>query len=343
MNFITNLQTRSKLMLLTTVAILSLLTIGLMGVMKLATVDAGLETVYNDRVVPLEQLKNIADAYAVNIVDTTHKTRNKNISFDDCAKNIHAAQSSIDKNWKAYMATTLTTEEAKLANEAQVTMDEGNKVAEEILKACEAHDENAVETISIQKMYPLVDPIGEKISALIELQLRVAKEEKDKATEIYESSRMMIIAIITASFLLIVILAAMIIKGIMGSVSHLEETIEEVAQNRNFTHNTKFEGSDELSEMGRKLNELIMMLRQAFQGIRSASAENLSVSAELSTTTLMIGKAAEEEAQIVSETTAESDKMKEAMKASAIEAEIVRDKALNARPFKSTRGTISAS
>jgi methyl-accepting chemotaxis protein len=331
MNFITNLQTRSKLMLLTAAAILSLLTIGLMGVMKLATVDAGLETVYNDRVVPLEQLKNIADAYAVNIVDTTHKTRNGNISFDDCAKNIHTAQATIDKNWKAYMATSLTTEEAKLANEAQATMDVGNKVTEEILKACEAHDRNAVETISIEKMYPLVDPIGEKISALIELQLRVAKVEKDKAAEIYESSRIMIIAIITASFLLIIILAAMIIKGIMGSVSHLEKTIEEVAHNRNFSYETKFEGKDELSDMGRKLNGLIMMLRQAFQGIRSASAENLSVSAELSTTMLMIGKAAEEEAQIVSETTAESDKMKVEMIASALEAKMVREKALNAR------------
>ena len=37
--------------------------------------EASLQTIYADRVVPLRDLKLIADAYAVNIVDTTHKVR----------------------------------------------------------------------------------------------------------------------------------------------------------------------------------------------------------------------------------------------------------------------------
>jgi methyl-accepting chemotaxis protein len=83
--------------------------------------------------------------------------------------------------------------------------------------------------------------------------------------------------------------------------------------------------------MGRKLNELVSMLRQSFQGIRSASSENLSVAAELSATTLSIGKLAEEEAHIVAQTTSESDHMKITMQNSAREAQSVREKALNAR------------
>lgn len=326
-----NLQTRSKLMLLTAIAILSLLIIGLMGIMKLAAVNTGLQTVYNDRVVPLQQLKMIADAYAVNIVDTTHKTRNGNISFDDCAKNINDAKSIIDENWKAYMATYLTPEEAKLAKEAEVAMANGDKATDDILKACKNQDAAKVGQISVSELYPRIDPIGEKISALMELQLRVAKEEKDKATEIYQSSRTMIIAIIIASFLLMVIIAVVIINGIMGSVTNLEKAIDEVSQNRNFTIENRFEGNDELSHMGRKLNGLIAALRQSFQGIRSSSAENLSVASELSATTLSIGKAAEEEAKIVTQTTHESDKMKEAMKESAREALLVKEKAIDAR------------
>lgn len=38
-------------------------------------------SVYNDRVVPLKQLKEISDAYAVNIVDCSHKVRNGNITW----------------------------------------------------------------------------------------------------------------------------------------------------------------------------------------------------------------------------------------------------------------------
>lgn len=123
----------------------------------------------------------------------------------------------------------------------------------------------------------------------------------------------------------------LIIRNITSSIARLEETIEAVAQNRDFTRVTKIEGNDELSQMSQKVNELVAVLRQAFQGIRSASSENLSVSAELSATTLSIGKAAEEEAKIVLQTTTESDTMKEVMKTSAREAEIVKDKAIGAR------------
>ncbi|MDP3291133.1 MAG: MCP four helix bundle domain-containing protein, partial [Sulfuricurvum sp.] len=71
MDFINNLATRSKLTLMTAIALIALVIIGLVGILKLSEVNKGLETVYNDRVVPLNQLKAIADAYAVNIVDTT--------------------------------------------------------------------------------------------------------------------------------------------------------------------------------------------------------------------------------------------------------------------------------
>ena len=331
MNLLNNFKTKSKLIVLIIISFISLLIIGVMGIIKLAAVENGLNTVYNDRVVPLEQLKIIADAYAVNIVDTAHKTRNGNVSFEDCAKNIKDAESTIDKNWKAYMATSLTPEEEKLAHETEKKMSEGDQVSSDLLKACENKDSSRLIEISKAELYPQIDPIGEKISALIELQLRVAKEEKEKATAIYQSSRTLIISVIIITFSIMIVLSTFIIKAITGSIARLEMAIETVAYERDFTHDTVFEGNNELAQMGRKLNALIAMLRQAFQSIRSASSENLSVSSELSATTLAIGRAAEKEAKIVTQTTVESDKMKETMNTSALEALNVRNKALGAR------------
>lgn len=45
------------------------------AVYRLQQSNAVLASVYNDRVVPLKQLKEIADGYAVGIVDTAHKAR----------------------------------------------------------------------------------------------------------------------------------------------------------------------------------------------------------------------------------------------------------------------------
>ncbi len=171
-----------------------------------------------------------------------------------------------------------------------------------------------------------------------ELNEKLATEERELVTEMKKrnlatldsnATMMGIIVFISASLMMGIFY--FIIQNITASISRLEETIEAVAQNKDFTRSTKIEGNDELSQMSRKVNELVNVLRQAFQGIRSASSENLSVSAELSATTLSIGKAAEAEARIVTQTTTESDQMKEAMKASAAEARSVREKAVGAR------------
>ncbi|QAB15369.1 MCP four helix bundle domain-containing protein [Hydrogenovibrio thermophilus] len=64
--------------------------------------------IYLDRIIPLKDLKIIADEYAVNIVDTNHKLRNENLTFEQASGNIQQAQQVIEETWNKYMATTLT-------------------------------------------------------------------------------------------------------------------------------------------------------------------------------------------------------------------------------------------
>ena len=209
-----NLKTKIKLSLLTLVALVGLLVLGIEGILQLKTVNHGLDTVYNDRVIPLEQLKIIADEYAVNIVDTTHQTRNGNFDFEKCILNINTAENKIKTQWDAYMATTLTVEEAALAKDAQKLMLEGNKIAQKIKDACKNKDSNLITKITIEELYPKIDPIGEKISALISLQLEVAKKETQIAFEIYETSKITTITTISLSFIIILFLAYTIIVDI---------------------------------------------------------------------------------------------------------------------------------
>lgn len=76
------------------VGLLSLVSIivGLTGLKGMSDSVNGLRTVYEDRVVPLRDLKVIADLYAVNIVDMTHKVRNSNIEWEEARKNLKDAR-----------------------------------------------------------------------------------------------------------------------------------------------------------------------------------------------------------------------------------------------------------
>jgi methyl-accepting chemotaxis protein len=95
----------------------------------------GLDTVYKDRVVPLEELKAVSDMYAVDIVDTSHKALVGAIDLKEARKHVADAQSRIFNKWKAYLATYLVPEEksqvakiAPLMKKADAAVDKLNVI-----------------------------------------------------------------------------------------------------------------------------------------------------------------------------------------------------------------------
>lgn len=96
--------------------------VGVLGLDGMRRAVGGLDTVYQDRVVPLRDLKEIADAYAVNTVDVTHKVRNGNLPAAEGLAAVERAEALIGKNWKAYLGTTLVEEERRLVPEIEKRM-----------------------------------------------------------------------------------------------------------------------------------------------------------------------------------------------------------------------------
>ena len=134
-------------------------------------------TIIEDRLLPMAQLKIIADMYAVNIVDTTHKTRSGAMSFDEGEKSIRDAMDVIDENWATYMSTYLTPEEKDLAKKFDRMRTRSATHIETLLKIIADHDQPALDTFASAKLYPLIDPLAQPVTDLINLQIRVANEE----------------------------------------------------------------------------------------------------------------------------------------------------------------------
>src|SRR6218665_1533774 len=90
------------------------------------TSRAALDTVLADRVIPLKDLKLVADSYAVNIVDSAQKARTGNLSFAQAAENIQKGKTELDAAWKRYAASDATEEEEGLAKQAEDAMAKAN-------------------------------------------------------------------------------------------------------------------------------------------------------------------------------------------------------------------------
>ncbi|MCZ8180126.1 MAG: methyl-accepting chemotaxis protein [Rhizobium sp.] len=129
-----------------------------------------------DRVIPMEQLKVISDAYAVEIVDAVHKVRSGAFTFEQGQQSVDTAMGKIETKWGEYIVTYLTPEEKIIADEFLKVRQNADAGVKELQALLVARDMEGLARFADTKLYPTIDPLGTEISKLIELQIRVAKE-----------------------------------------------------------------------------------------------------------------------------------------------------------------------
>jgi methyl-accepting chemotaxis protein len=218
MSLLTNLKLSRKLTILISVAVLLLIILGVVNIISLNKNITSLKTIYNDRVIPLQQLKEISDLYAVNIVDATHKTRNGNWSWEEGANNINIASKKISEIWKVYKSTFLTDKEKLLIKDAELLFEKANssiRNSEVIFK--EQNLEKLAEYTK-NELYQNIDPITNKISELITLQLEVSKFEYENGISIFNSAIIINIILIFFSIILLLFLGILLIRNIINQL-----------------------------------------------------------------------------------------------------------------------------
>jgi len=178
---------RSQLLLLVFTPIVALTIVGALGIEGMRTAVSGLDTVYRDRVVPMRDLKLIADAYAVNIVDASHKARNGGFNFDQALAEIVSAEARINNAWRAYKATYLVPQEVALVRKFETAQLEAEPLIRDLKSALRSNNRSQLEQLTVSALYPAIDPLSEIASELIALQLDLAKETYDDSRSLYDT------------------------------------------------------------------------------------------------------------------------------------------------------------
>ena len=118
-------MTSIKARLLVALGALSFLLIAISatGWVALGMANDAISSIFDDRVVPLRDLKVTSDMYAVNMVDAAHKVRSGALTWEQGAQSVDQAISEIDGRWSAYMASHMEADEKRLATETKQRMD----------------------------------------------------------------------------------------------------------------------------------------------------------------------------------------------------------------------------
>ena len=170
--------------------VLALALIAAVGWHASSTASQGLETVYNDRVVPLRDLKIISDMYAVNIVDTAHKVRNGNLDWAKGAAAVDEAGARIQEKWRAYMATYMDATEKALADDVARNMTAADALRNDLAGILRRQDQATLDRLVKERLYSAIDPVSDVIGKLVDLQIDEAGQTYSAASAAFRLARL---------------------------------------------------------------------------------------------------------------------------------------------------------
>jgi methyl-accepting chemotaxis protein len=272
---LSKLNVGPRLILLNILMAIFMIGIGIVGLRATSTVVASLETVYMDRTVPLGDLGKIGTLLNANFSEVLrafqHNPSGELAKLHDHptsehTERIQANKVVIDEAWARYMATRLTPEEQKLAEDFLKKRDA--YTSELLLPTVQALNSNDYSSEMVGRFLKgnrtLAKPMNDALDALVAYQIDTARLEHDQSTANYASLRTILIGAIIGSVALGLLLAWWIIGSITGPLNQMRATITEVEKSGDFTRRIPVSTGDEVGQTARSFNELLVALQQTF-------------------------------------------------------------------------------
>jgi len=247
---------KNKLFLTLALPMVSLLLLSGATMTIVSQIPQRLDTIFNDRVVPLQQLKAVSDAYAVAIIDATNKVSAGLLSATEAAAGVRAAQGTIREKWGAYAATYLTPEESRLAEEAKALMADANGEVERLLRSLDGGGGAREAASHVAPLYRAIDPLTAKVGELVDLQLGVAKQETDAAHAMVGTTRFWLLLGNGVILLLVGTLGFITYRTIARPLGSLNETLESCARDSDLRRTVTVERDDEVGNTARAFNQM---------------------------------------------------------------------------------------
>jgi methyl-accepting chemotaxis protein len=250
-----------RLKLIASIAMLSavIVTITAVSFFSISTISERTYSLVEDRIQPMAQLKIVADMYAVNIVDTTHKVAGGEMSWEDGATSLNTALATIDKAWKAYKSAYMAPDEQRLASEFEGHLAKSTQSLNELQQIISKRDTQSLVMFSRTTLYNTIDPLSGPINELINLQINAAKADyqstvEDKNAIFFWMTALSILALAVVGFSI-----AVVVGGVSGPLSRLEILMRRIASG---DLEVKLFGEDRKDEIG-KMIAAVAVFQQA--------------------------------------------------------------------------------
>jgi len=299
-----DMKISSRLMILLVILLAGLAPIGGLGLYAAGKAGSALDSVFDEKMMPLVQLISIAKANLGNRLAIT----NAIIQPENGAKNVQLITDNkelIDKQWAVFM-TSLTDAEnralaAKFAEVRARFVEQGIKPA---IAAMLANNPAEVKRIQFEQIEPLYAALDESLNALIEMEKRNTLKLREESASTFKSMRMLVIVLILVGMVLGGALGLSIIRGVQRSMDELRGVMVRMSADSNLSARARIYGKDEIGQAAAAFNALIDGFSGIIRQVLGHAGTVSSTAAQLSAATTQISRSSQAQSEAAASTAA---------------------------------------
>ena len=125
----------------------------------------------NDSLQRLRRIKRVSDGYGLDIVDTTFRTRNYLITWDQGVAVVDAARGRIDANWAELAPMPRSPQQRALFDEVAQARKRADQAAARLREILVAQDIGELGRFADTELYPAIDPVTTRLKAMSDLAM----------------------------------------------------------------------------------------------------------------------------------------------------------------------------
>ena len=318
-----------------------LLVIGLLGLVGMSKTNEGLRDVYENRTIPIGQMKQIELLLQQNRFTMTIflAAPSPEVMSNNSAR-LENNIAEVAMILKAYLATDMIPEERELAerfaedNDSFVT--EGLKPVMVAWRAGEFRVANGIIANKISRLYR---PVSIEIEKLSQLQVDMAKQKYQQAQRRYGTIRNIFIIAISIGLVSAIWLGFSLIRAIVRPLNHAVMVANAVASG-NLTSKIKFITQDEVGRLMQALKDMNDNLVKLVGGVRASADFIATASKEIATGDSDLSRRTEEQASNLQETASSMEELTATVKQNAENASQANQLGLGAREVAMKGGEV---
>ncbi|MBI5443333.1 MAG: methyl-accepting chemotaxis protein [Deltaproteobacteria bacterium] len=289
-----NLRIRTRLSILLAISAVFLVVIGVVGIFGSRAVYGGLERVYGDRIVPMSDLKAINDTFQTRMQGVARQAGMAAIEWGDAATLIAGARKDVSDRWRAYKSGHLVAEEKKLVAATDPLLQEADATLAKLQNVMATRDQNGLWEINeVIRTGSAFEAVGTKLGELIQIQLKVAKEEFSTATSIYRTAQIVALVCTLVGVLFSIALGLLLVRTITEPLAETVGVLHRLADG-DLTQEVRVDRKDELGQLLGAARDTITKLRGSLGQVAIASQELATAAEELSASTTQIAASNQE-------------------------------------------------